>query len=327
MMAEETDRTRVLDSETATAAIPTAAPEPTAMGATLPCPVCGTVNPSLETYCTECGFLLSSQPGTLSEEQQPACPYVLIDDRSGRRYPLHFGDNLIGREAGDVLLVDTTVSRRHAVLTIQDNTVTITDQGSTNGTRLDGSPIPQGVPQPVGSDSTLQFGNVTLRLEGPPTSQPAQAVPAETEQTHEEAPPGPPVAELRVVSGHPKDIPIPEGTITIGRRAGNDVVLSSDPFVSGRHAQITASAGVVQITDLGSTNGTFVNGTRLQPNVPTTLSDGDQLTIGQGVYVLALSAETPELLQETDAGETDAAFADSSEQKSQPEGDETTDDV
>ena len=52
-------------------------------------------------------------------------------------------------------------------------------------------------------------------------------------------------------------------TIYIGRNAGNDVVLS-DPFISGKHACIIQSDdGSYSISDLGSRNGTFVNGLRI----------------------------------------------------------------
>jgi len=51
-------------------------------------------------------------------------------------------------------------------------------------------------------------------------------------------------------------------SIILGRVAGSDVVIS-DPEVSRRHASITWERGQPVIRDLGSTNGTFVNGVRL----------------------------------------------------------------
>lgn len=50
--------------------------------------------------------------------------------------------------------------------------------------------------------------------------------------------------------------------ISLGRHKDNDLALA-DPFVSGRHCKIAFAAGVVQVTDLGSTNGSFIDGTRL----------------------------------------------------------------
>jgi len=50
--------------------------------------------------------------------------------------------------------------------------------------------------------------------------------------------------------------------------------------VSRLHCALTREAGVFSVTDLGSTNGTFVNDERLEPNTPYPLSDGDLLVLG-----------------------------------------------
>lgn len=52
------------------------------------------------------------------------------------------------------------------------------------------------------------------------------------------------------------------GPVLIGRSPGADVVVSDD-FVSGRHARVFPSGGGAAIEDLGSTNGTLVNGRRI----------------------------------------------------------------
>ncbi len=51
--------------------------------------------------------------------------------------------------------------------------------------------------------------------------------------------------------------------------------------VSRRHARILKREGTVVIEDLGSINGTFINGKRLAPYLPETLTDGDNLQIGR----------------------------------------------
>src|SRR5687767_3938035 len=101
------DRTMV-----ATAAPPAGA---TQMGSTLACPICNTTNPGLESYCVECGFLLSSTPGALAEVPEAVGEEVeLVESTSGRRFRLRPGVNIVGRENSDILLLDGTVSRRHA---------------------------------------------------------------------------------------------------------------------------------------------------------------------------------------------------------------------
>ncbi len=71
-------------------------------------------------------------------------------------------------------------------------------------------------------------------------------------------------------------------SLTIGRDIDNEVVVN-DPEVSRRHCRLTwhAPSGAYQVDDLGSTNGTFVNGTRLRGTV--TLAVGDILGMGETV--------------------------------------------
>ena len=72
---------------------------------------------------------------------------------------------------------------------------------------------------------------------------------------------------------------------TLGREAGNDIIIN-DPQVSRHHARLTLQGGSYALEDLGSTNGTFVNGRRITG--PTALSPGDMVGLGDTV-VLAVS--------------------------------------
>jgi predicted component of type VI protein secretion system len=67
-------------------------------------------------------------------------------------------------------------------------------------------------------------------------------------------------------------------TITIGRTAVNDIVLPLDT-ISSRHARLNRTPGGWQITDLGSTNGTFLDGKKLAPNVPQMWEPGVELRL------------------------------------------------
>ena len=66
---------------------------------------------------------------------------------------------------------------------------------------------------------------------------------------------------------------------TIGRAPNNDVSLPTDEYASSRHARIEARRDGVWISDVGSTNGTFVNGIRLTRE--RRLAQGDQVRIGE----------------------------------------------
>lgn len=68
-------------------------------------------------------------------------------------------------------------------------------------------------------------------------------------------------------------------TTTIGRADDNSVVLSH-PAVSRYHARLEWVRDILQIIDLGSTNGTQVGGVKIEPNVPYSLKDGDVVQIG-----------------------------------------------
>ena len=67
------------------------------------------------------------------------------------------------------------------------------------------------------------------------------------------------------------------GEILVGRGDACDLILD-DPFVSTEHAQFTVYAGTAVLTDLGSTNGSRVNGEWVAS--PVTLFDGDIVQFG-----------------------------------------------
>jgi pSer/pThr/pTyr-binding forkhead associated (FHA) protein len=65
-------------------------------------------------------------------------------------------------------------------------------------------------------------------------------------------------------------------SILVGRREGSTIEISDDS-VSGRHAVVTATAGRFMIRDLGSTNGTKINGVNVAESI---LKNGDRVTFG-----------------------------------------------
>lgn len=79
------------------------------------------------------------------------------------------------------------------------------------------------------------------------------------------------------------------GPITIGRTAANDVCIP-EYSISQRHCVIKVEPGGMSLTDAGSTNGTFVNGTRLAAQKPLLLVDGIEVTLGRFVFVYYTNA-------------------------------------
>ena len=69
--------------------------------------------------------------------------------------------------------------------------------------------------------------------------------------------------------------------ISIGRLPTCRVVLDDDTQVSGLHAELIPTDQGCLLIDVGSMNGTFVNGRRLLTDVPYTLHSGDKIRIGR----------------------------------------------
>jgi S-DNA-T family DNA segregation ATPase FtsK/SpoIIIE len=95
-----------------------------------------------------------------------------------------------------------------------------------------------------------------------------------------------PAARLEVVAGKALGMTIlVEDELVIGRQAEGPGRLADDEEISRSHARLVFDArGVCAIEDLGSTNGTFLNGLRI--SVPRTLAEGDTIEIGATTLVL-----------------------------------------
>jgi hypothetical protein len=95
--------------------------------------------------------------------------------------------------------------------------------------------------------------------------------------------PGPVTGRLVVVKS--ADLEDGEGfelnsaQLTIGRGNQNDISIATDEYASARHARFEPRQDGVWVQDLGSTNGTFLNGTRLDR--PRRLAQGDVVRVGE----------------------------------------------
>jgi hypothetical protein len=137
------------------------------------------------------------------------------------------------------------------------------------------------------TDAKLQPGEfritaeaVALRAEGPaPTPEEPEE---DTRRPEPVRPQGPETGEPQLVllsDDQPvKTLPIPR-RIKIGRQADNDLVVV-DPGVSRHHAEVINENGTCTLHDLGSTNGTYVNGSVVTEHA---LRDGDRISLGSTV--------------------------------------------
>lgn len=70
--------------------------------------------------------------------------------------------------------------------------------------------------------------------------------------------------------------------VLVGRNPDANVVLS-DPTVSWQHARLSGHGAAWTIADLGSTNGTRVNGERIEPNREVPVDPGAEIAFGEAV--------------------------------------------
>lgn len=104
-----------------------------------------------------------------------------------------------------------------------------------------------------------------------------------------------------------KTVNLKDGAITIGRSDDNDIQIK-DSTVSSQHAKIVTYYEASYIEDLGSTNGTFVNGKRIQKHI---LNPGD---------VVSLGTHTLKMENEQGSGDVTGSFIDESESTDHPRG-------
>lgn len=76
-----------------------------------------------------------------------------------------------------------------------------------------------------------------------------------------------------------KEFELNASPLTIGRGGQNDVALEGDEFASARHVRVEPRRDGVWVSDAGSTNGTFVNGIRIDG--PRKLAQGDVVRVGE----------------------------------------------
>jgi len=182
--------------------------------------------------------------------------YQFDDDREIR----------VGRDpSADMVSANPYVSRDHAVVRQQGDGWILEDRGSRGGTYLGSQRISS---LPITAATTVRLGDPHEgdELQLVPSVVLAAVAPAAPAQPVAQAEPVPPVAQAigaNIRMGRPTGVyRTDRPRIRIGRAPDNDVVVD-DMLVSRYHAELLASPGGFQIADLGSHNGTFVNGQRV----------------------------------------------------------------
>jgi ABC transport system ATP-binding/permease protein len=208
---------------------------------------------------------------------------VLVVNVGGKDRALSPGSYRVGNNPqSDIVISGSRVSWDHAILQTHDTAWFIDDCGSADGTFVDGLKISR---CEITRDCTVRFGGTA---DAPVMS----------------CSPSRPTIPGRPVNGSPSRadsrvtaiVPVPAGTLRIGRASDNDVVLA-DLSVSRHHAELRNLGGRYQIVDLSSHNGTFLNGSQIAGRAQVT--ERDVIGIGRATFRL-VGGELQESVDEGD---------------------------
>ncbi|MFD9822387.1 ABC transporter ATP-binding protein/permease [Streptomyces violascens] len=219
----------------------------------------------------------------------------------------------LGRDPqGDLVVDDARVSWRHATISWGGRSWVIEDHGSTNGTYVQGQRIHQ---MEIGPGSSIHLGNATdgprLNLSGAAAAAYAQPAPAQQAQAapaHPQPQQAPPQQQWQQ---QPQQAQVPQQqgggaagappvygdrspttfhqvalgrVMRIGRALENELVVS-DLQVSRHHAEFHATPdGRMEIRDLGSHNGTYVNGQPVAKGGTALLGPNDIVGVGHSTF-------------------------------------------
>ena len=113
------------------------------------------------------------------------------------------------------------------------------------------------------------------------------------------------VVLVMIRDGERRDFPLTAPKFTLGRRTDCNLRIPTKD-VSRQHCQIVLQGGAVRVKDLGSSNGTFVNGKRV---AETELKAGDKLAIGPVLFFVQIDGKPAEFKAEDAAAAAAAAAA------------------
>jgi len=179
----------------------------------------------------------------------------------------------------------------HAWIVRQGNEYAIVDGGSPLGTGLNGVRVTNAL---LHTGDLIQIGRFTLEFRTKahaanrvPVGESRSGVPGDAPPSISTPIPanvaGAPPAEITIVAENGPQVGrrwLVHGPLELGREC-QDISLASDSAASRRHAKLTFSNNTLEIEDLNSTNGTFVNGARVTNRQ---LKQGDRIQIGSTIF-------------------------------------------
>lgn len=216
-------------------------------------------------------------------QQTSLAKVTWTDPKTGHKmeYVLTEGSTAsIGRmEDSDICIPEQHVSRQHAVINYRDGIFMITDLNSANGTFVNNRQLDGPFPLASGDEIRLyvpviNFSAVVSMEDEVNAQQAGRFI-----QAHH----GNGNAKLTITTGTQEGsiIPLLLDKVTVGRATSkaNWEISLQDPSVSRPHAQIERVGSVWRVVDLGSANGTIVNGSTVTEQ-GRILTDGDLIAFG-----------------------------------------------
>jgi hypothetical protein len=264
---------------------PPVAPAVGAAAGTVVCPQCGHVNGPSNVFCGSCGFRLGGvvpRPAAAAPAPVPASDVgggviltaLRADGSEAGTYALPGGTQLVGRDTGGIFAGDSYLSPRHATFKQPaPGRLTVKDEASLNGVY---KKLARDAPIELKPNDVFRIGQEIIRFEPLP---PATPGPDGVERLG--APSKGYVGRIALVIGRDTSgnaFPVPEAGIHLGRERG-DVLFPEDGYVSGLHCRLAWENGRAMLTDLGSSNGSFI---RLKEE--TEVRSGDVLLMGQQLF-------------------------------------------
>lgn len=227
---------------------------------------------------------------------------LILTSDAGERQEFELGkpEIIIGRGAhSDIVVVDEKASRRHARIVIGADRPAIEDLGSANGTRLNGIETKRSALKP---GDVISIGAFKLEYElAAPSLEDADVTVIDTsaqlarsiaESSFVMAMNDTSIPRLAIhTASRTWEIDLTRDSVSIGRSADNDIVLDV-PQVTRRHARIERQTRGFLLRDVGSTNGTWMKGERVDARL---LQDGDTFRIGPATILFKAAFENEDL--------------------------------
>jgi len=213
---------------------------------------------------------------------------LTIEDSNGQiaeQFSFYHGSYLIGRQENcDIVLPSSSVSRQHANIFVKDGRCYIEDLNSANGVTVDGQRVVK--QRHLGTASQVRIGDYYLYLEYRGNEQIEDQDVRQTLYINDSADHNKLVRINDEFAG--EAFKLSEVENTIGRTDDNFILLS-DPSISREHALISREGATYTLIDLGSSNGTRVNGKEVTGTVD--LQPGDIVEFGSVEFVFARGDE------------------------------------